>query len=976
MFVLLLAVSANAVKANVPDTVGRVIYKDTGEGVHGILVKWKDRDGGVRYTRTDASGRYVFQSFTTLGDRTDRAYQSTELVDTNYDGVNDTPLWKVDQLYGENNLARGFGCGQNPQTYTVLQRPDMIGYFENGEQVNNNVEISNGSNTNVLRDFVFVRTAPECPTDIRKDVCNASNKTAKVVWNAPSTGADGYEVFFDKAPFGDNNTATDKQHPNTSNQLAREIGIDLNADYRVQVRSVKQMNGQTQKSAACSADFICTAENTPVVTPCPPGTDNCPGTGGGNKNPLEPTAQLTGNLCPIKSNGFYYDYTISNINTQGIPFFNSKMMVVFSYSTQNNKILTFLNSGTQFGVDIIADHVGFSKWQEQARGKVQGDYFGFYVANYDSLPISTFRLTDSTRIGTKSIGELRTFLAQNNLPTTFDFKANMKTRLPSGEIIFNTHIPANNKINLSPAADVFCSGSCPVIPGGQPACVLDINITSPGNVAIVPNAQNQITVTWTSAAPAGSNFETILYDKAVYPNATAAYTAYASNQAKAKSVLYFQTTGKSQIFDLDFITGTNLSVAVRGESATGCNISDTTPTCNWRAEAEKKVDVGFPVGGKFYISDGSTCQAIPANEVALTGSVSVANKSGINPGTFINSKLFSMNLPPSDLPYTLQLNLQGVSAEQFTCAGVCGQGNQCVRTDITEDKPQANFFVKPNDTFTNSWWQVFGGQTFAESTINSELPNSDTNGRPWRLVERLVTNIAESAGIPFTNRSAFGNNVAGWLSNREPQLQATSAKINLSVKPNYGYFKDKVGIATSYPQLPSEIRQASDLNGQLKDGVFVHYREGDLKFAPSQSWNVSGNQHHIVLVNGSITLSSENLSSGDTLVSTQVGSTTVFVASGNIIFSGNVGNSDLSSLSPNVSGIFIADQIVIQGGTDKRFVGAGSYFGWKNVALQRQFSNDSLNETTPSETFIYRPDFVIYLPESLRDSSLTWREVN
>jgi hypothetical protein len=117
----------------------------------------------------------------------------------------------------------------------------------------------------------------------------------------------------------------------------------------------------------------------------------------------------------------------------------------------------------------------------------------------------------------------------------------------------------------------------------------------------------------------------------------------------------------------------------------------------------------------------------------------------------------------------------------------------------------------------------------------------------------------------------------------------------------------------------------------------------------------------------------------------QTGGFLSFVAGGDITFNENLGygyddDTDLSGfITPIVEGVFIAsDTLTVKskGGNtpgDYKFVGAGSYIGWTGLNLERKFDNNitrsTLNNNSPSELIIYRPDF-------MKKSAIDWREVN
>ena len=63
---------------------------------------------------------------------------------------------------------------------------------------------------------------------------------------------------------------------------------------------------------------------------------------------------------------------------------------------------------------------------------------------------------------------------------------------------------------------------------------------------------------------------------------------------------------------------------------------------------------------------------------------------------------------------------------------------------------------------------------------------------------------------------------------------------------------------------------------------------------------------------------------------------------------------------------------------DFKFIGAGTFIGWENVELNRDFDDGnrgkSLNGTQAVENFLFRPDFVQNFPEELKVVSKNWHE--
>ena len=64
------------------------------------------------------------------------------------------------------------------------------------------------------------------------------------------------------------------------------------------------------------------------------------------------------------------------------------------------------------------------------------------------------------------------------------------------------------------------------------------------------------------------------------------------------------------------------------------------------------------------------------------------------------------------------------------------------------------------------------------------------------------------------------------------------------------------------------------------------------------------------------------------------------------------------------------------GGVDKRFIGEGTFVGWTDVEMLRDFNDEDINGAYPTETFVYRPDFIKYTPEKMKRSQMIWQETN
>jgi len=160
------------------------------------------------------------------------------------------------------------------------------------------------------------------------------------------------------------------------------------------------------------------------------------------------------------------------------------------------------------------------------------------------------------------------------------------------------------------------------------------------------------------------------------------------------------------------------------------------------------------------------------------------------------------------------------------------------------------------------------------------------------------------------------------------------------------------------------------------DEVYIYNFDSDITVDLLDTWSPGG--QHIIFVTGDIIfMDSAGLES---LVLLSQGDFVAFIASGTITFDSSVGyddqNTDPSTASPNLAGFYVADYIVLDsdGGTEKKFIGEGSFIGWDGFSLNRDFGSSS-NASYPTEVFIYRPDLILSTPDRILQPINVWQEV-
>jgi hypothetical protein len=300
-----------------------------------------------------------------------------------------------------------------------------------------------------------------------------------------------------------------------------------------------------------------------------------------------------------------------------------------------------------------------------------------------------------------------------------------------------------------------------------------------------------------------------------------------------------------------------------------------------------------------------------------------------------------------------------------------------------------------NLSFVESWWQTRSGLVYGHNGVASTLPlesgnkNSDCLAlgdycEPF-LIRRDLSGEEKTAGIPMTKESF--SNIGGWWNDRTDHPRTDNGSDNKSkiVQENYNYFASKIELPT--PDITKNISSLGDIppGAELKEAR-LSYSAGSLRVEPDVTWVVGSGEKRVIFVNGDLTISQR---SDQPVIKVEEGGFLAFIVSGSITFDSTVGHENVDETTPNqsiepmVEGVFIANgtiRVASRGSDDKKFVAAGTYVGWSGVHLGRTFDNGGLgvfrNTTTPSETFIYRPDFLTNSPELIKFSELVWQEVN
>ncbi len=205
-------------------------------------------------------------------------------------------------------------------------------------------------------------------------------------------------------------------------------------------------------------------------------------------------------------------------------------------------------------------------------------------------------------------------------------------------------------------------------------------------------------------------------------------------------------------------------------------------------------------------------------------------------------------------------------------------------------------------------------------------------------------------------------NAGGYVTEGAQNVQALSTGVS-RYRENYTYFYRRYSLGLN----PADdfIGQASDAQ-QPTSGKAAYFHAEDM--AIQRQWAIAAGETIVVFVDGDLTFADPD-GIGD-LVTVAEGGFAAFIVSGNITIGPDV---------THLEGVYVADGTLTTqsagSSADQSFTGEGTFVGWTQVALERGLG-DTANETTPAESFIFRPDLVRSIPQQMKRSQIIWQETN
>lgn len=535
-----------------------------------------------------------------------------------------------------------------------------------------------------------------------------------------------------------------------------------------------------------------------------------------------------------------------------------------------------------------------------------------------------------------------------------------------------------------------CLCPCPDIDAGTPGLVTYTSPAPPTNEIKLDN-NGQVVITWDRE----ENKKADKYEYRVVKEGSTTPLCTAENYATCGTTDGHFDPQRRIVFYPNVNGGNRYTVYVRGKN-TSCN---ETKYSNW---ATATFTITDDIDTEYHLStDGSCTGDNPVNpgRSGARGVVTVTGGAGVNASRTINGSQTTktINVPywPNPLGnYTVTLTPGEYAPGQ---AYSCTCPNGCVFNGT--GSPTANplkFYVSTTDLSNTAWYQVKNGNVLAHASGGTAVydPIPTTTCSEPACIPTMITkdkdNTPDSAGIAMTGGGSIDSSdeqgsQTGYVTDRATQAFAVGT--GSDIKENYDYFYRQYSMA-QYEKWSAADKDdfASTSNDARKPdleplgGKRAYYRDGDLTI--QSQWSVGSNEKLVIFVHGNLTIADP--AGVESLIDVTEGGFLAFIVSGDITIESSVGNANLDNTTSNIEGVYIADGIFTveskgaAAGGDKRFVAEGTYVGWNRVVLERDFSDGGArkaeNNTRPAELFVFRPDFVLNVPERMAKPAYLWQE--
>ncbi len=407
---------------------------------------------------------------------------------------------------------------------------------------------------------------------------------------------------------------------------------------------------------------------------------------------------------------------------------------------------------------------------------------------------------------------------------------------------------------------------------------------------------------------------------------------------------------------------------------------------------------------------GPVCTQATSDPLTVNGLKLLAPGSS---ALYINYSRYSL-VAPTGNNYTVTLDLSqqsGYISYACTCPPPLDPSYPflCQYTNVSSPTEDLNFYLSIAGVANSSWFRVWGGNLFGRQGVFSRVSTYVTPGGEFTgEAERRALNMplainpqslsydTLSKGFAIANTATVMSQDGSRRHQYFHQPEYTAG--NKSLKPNinaYAPYTDLSTLSYDYFRKLAEedlhvFGDGSDHEPLLADWTTapwwlnneVNYLEikGNVSIDETQGFQLNANQKLVVFVDGKLTFEDSNPSDAvNAVTSVAKGGFLAFFVKDDLVITPSV---------TRLEGVMIADHDLIiqskmdidQALPDLAFTGAGTFVGWHDVVLKRNFLNLSTGDTQSRlnavENFVFRPDFLSNWPVKLKSSLSNWREVD
>lgn len=273
-------------------------------------------------------------------------------------------------------------------------------------------------------------------------------------------------------------------------------------------------------------------------------------------------------------------------------------------------------------------------------------------------------------------------------------------------------------------------------------------------------------------------------------------------------------------------------------------------------------------------------------------------------------------------------------------------------------------------TLGTAWVQAQGGDVYSSGAIRSYIPSvaprvfitDGDGGYPGVLTYGTSVDLDSDPYISGTDLVSADN----W------QVNTSRATVDY-----YDYFYRRFGAPTvpttgaPFDNLTAVSQPASNCTAST---CAPYYVVGDM--TTSGAWSVGADERIVIIVDGNLTINGRvNITNNGFIA---------FIVNGTITVADTVGTT-ASSTTPVVEGVYIATTDTQAGSINTgssiaaataRFVGRGMFIS-NGFLLQRDLEGYGTGNTgNAAELFVYNPELLLTMPDSMKELSVTWQEVS